>query len=158
MAYEPLDVAKKEIRLLTVAQSLSDKGQVQCSLSTVTLHEQPSFEAISWCWGDPREKAHILLNGYKHEIPASTDRLLKGLCIEHAHAPDARFWLDAVCINQEDIKERSEQVSLMTAVYSQAERVVVWLGEDTSEVCKRAISSIDGLVQQTAGLNLAEIY
>jgi hypothetical protein len=38
------------------------------------------------------------------------------------------FWVDAVCINQEDINERGQQVRLMRDIYKQASRVVVWFG------------------------------
>lgn len=37
-------------------------------------------------------------------------------------------WVDAVCINQQDIAERNAQVSLMGEIYSQASQVLVWLG------------------------------
>jgi hypothetical protein len=38
------------------------------------------------------------------------------------------FWIDAVCINQEDINERGQQVRLMRDIYKQVSGVVVWLG------------------------------
>ncbi|EMC91999.1 hypothetical protein BAUCODRAFT_79562, partial [Baudoinia panamericana UAMH 10762] len=37
--------------------------------------------------------------------------------------------IDAVCVNQTDLPERSQQVQLMTDVYSRAKEVVVWLGQ-----------------------------
>lgn len=40
------------------------------------------------------------------------------------------LWADAVCINQADLVERSQQVSLMSAIYSKAEHVLAWLGHD----------------------------
>jgi hypothetical protein len=40
------------------------------------------------------------------------------------------MWIDALCINQEDLDERSEQVNFMWDIYRGAEKVVVWLGED----------------------------
>ncbi|KAK5164286.1 uncharacterized protein LTR77_009980 [Saxophila tyrrhenica] len=42
-----------------------------------------------------------------------------------------RLWVDAVCINQEDLDERSIQVSSMSRVFANAGRIVVWLGEDS---------------------------
>lgn len=42
------------------------------------------------------------------------------------------LWIDAICINQSDIKEREEQVARMAHIYKRARRVVVWLG-DTDE-------------------------
>lgn len=43
------------------------------------------------------------------------------------------MWIDAICINQEDLGERSSQVSFMTNIYAAAARVVVWLGKDDNE-------------------------
>jgi hypothetical protein len=50
-----------------------------------------------------------------------------------------RIWIDAVCINQQDLRERSQQVSIMRDIYRSARDVVVWLGEDHS----RAAEAID---------------
>lgn len=38
------------------------------------------------------------------------------------------LWVDAVCINQADLKERSPQVLLMSTIYSSARCVNIWLG------------------------------
>lgn len=38
------------------------------------------------------------------------------------------FWIDAVCIDQTQRQERSQQVSMMSSIYDQAEEVVIWLG------------------------------
>ncbi|KAK7177268.1 heterokaryon incompatibility protein [Paraphaeosphaeria sporulosa] len=37
-------------------------------------------------------------------------------------------WIDAVCINQEDLQEKSVQVGLMATIYQQAYKTIVWLG------------------------------
>ena len=39
------------------------------------------------------------------------------------------MWIDALCINQNDIHERSAQVALMGKIFQQATKVLVWLGE-----------------------------
>ena len=39
------------------------------------------------------------------------------------------YWIDAICINQEDLQERSTQVLLMSKIYSQAQCTMAWLGE-----------------------------
>jgi Heterokaryon incompatibility protein (HET) len=39
------------------------------------------------------------------------------------------LWIDAICINQDDIDERNEQVRMMGNIYQKAERVTVWLGD-----------------------------
>jgi hypothetical protein len=43
------------------------------------------------------------------------------------------LWVDALCINQDDIPERSEQVNKMGSIYTNARRVVLWLGEEADD-------------------------
>ncbi|KAI1174402.1 heterokaryon incompatibility protein-domain-containing protein [Nemania sp. FL0916] len=44
-----------------------------------------------------------------------------------------KLWVDAVCINQEDVDERSKQVSFMDKIYKSSETVLVWLGKSTEQ-------------------------
>jgi hypothetical protein len=44
------------------------------------------------------------------------------------------LWIDALCINQDDTQERSNQVSNMREIYHRAKRVVVWLDGDDQEL------------------------
>ncbi|KAF3009093.1 hypothetical protein E8E14_009078 [Neopestalotiopsis sp. 37M] len=56
---------------------------------------------------------------------------------------DFRIWIDAICINQSDNKERAKQVSCMTTIYSRAAAVMICLGDHASpETSKAAISSL----------------
>ena len=43
---------------------------------------------------------------------------------------DARFLISRAAINQIDIPERNQQILLMRSIYSKAERVIGWLGQD----------------------------
>ena len=38
------------------------------------------------------------------------------------------LWIDAICINQNDLKKKSEQVLKMKEIYASASLVVLWLG------------------------------
>jgi hypothetical protein len=38
------------------------------------------------------------------------------------------LWVDATCINQDDLAERSSQVRQMTTIYESSERIFAWLG------------------------------
>ncbi|KAF2267344.1 hypothetical protein CC78DRAFT_457395, partial [Lojkania enalia] len=42
--------------------------------------------------------------------------------------------IDALCINQSDNGELSQQVVILAEIYSHASRVRIWLGEETKEV------------------------
>src|SRR5436305_4814257 len=51
-------------------------------------------------------------------------------CLRHRHETDTlTLWIDQVCINQKDTAEKAKQVVLMGDVYSNANKVVVWLGQ-----------------------------
>ena len=43
---------------------------------------------------------------------------------------DEYLWTDALCIDQSNFQERASQVELMGRIYSSADDVIVWLGEE----------------------------
>jgi hypothetical protein len=51
------------------------------------------------------------------------------------------LWADAVCINQSNDDEKTNQVRMMQDIYSQADTVIVWLGDsqDTDEAALELI-------------------
>lgn len=53
-----------------------------------------------------------------------------GVRAETGSAASGFFWIDAICINQSDLDERSRQVRIMPDIYSRAMGVIVWLGHD----------------------------
>lgn len=44
------------------------------------------------------------------------------------------YWIDAICIDQTNVRERNHQVQMMRQIYSNAESVFAWLGEEDSTV------------------------
>ncbi|KAF4625441.1 hypothetical protein G7Y89_g12730 [Cudoniella acicularis] len=45
---------------------------------------------------------------------------------------ERQIWIDAICINQNDISERGSQVAIMGQIYTNATRVLIWTGEHFS--------------------------
>jgi len=43
-----------------------------------------------------------------------------------------RVWVDAICIDQTNTNEKSQQVQSMAKIYTVASRAIVWLGEATA--------------------------
>ena len=41
------------------------------------------------------------------------------------------LWVDALCINQNDLRERAVHASKLAAIYNRASNVCVWLGESS---------------------------
>ncbi|KAF1850403.1 HET-domain-containing protein [Cucurbitaria berberidis CBS 394.84] len=71
--------------------------------------------------------------------------------------PNDYFWIDAICINQGSLQERSSQVRLMDRVYRQAQKVVVWLGPSDSmtEPAVKAVCAISSVSKRTCEQLLA---
>ncbi|KAL2875866.1 hypothetical protein SGCOL_008861 [Colletotrichum sp. CLE4] len=74
--------------------------------------------------------APITCDGVEIIVGGELFRALRRMRSEERGEP-LRIWVDALCINQQDIKERNEHVQLMGRVYAGAVRTRVWLGEST---------------------------
>ncbi|ROW04628.1 hypothetical protein VPNG_07397 [Cytospora leucostoma] len=61
------------------------------------------------------------------------------------------FWIDSICINQNDIDERESQVKLMGQIYRQAAKTVVWLAEATEDT-DQAIEFLSQLAERRPDL------
>ena len=151
--YRPLDALRWEIRLLQIKNSGWSTSKVECELQTVTLLDPPSFTALSYVWGDPALKEDIIINGKVCAVRRNLARALRNSRNHwHEHFPNRdanefRIWADAVCINQEDIVERNQQIQLMRNIYTSAELVISSLdigdnGNKLTEVALDALSSI----------------
>ncbi len=86
------------------------------------------MEALSYMWGPEGDFRDLLLGGTLVRVRKNLADALEALRSSHFDGARA-LWVDAICINQDDIPERSSQVSKMSKIYRSAERVIVWLGE-----------------------------
>jgi hypothetical protein len=57
------------------------------------------------------------------------------------------IWIDALAIDQDNLREREQQVSMMREIYQKAAKVIVWLGED--QVYERAPRIVNKLAWRT---------
>lgn len=62
------------------------------------------------------------------------------------------MWVDAVCIDQSNIVERNHQVKSMASVFSEASKVLVWLGP---KECGSAFSTVACIASCREALNSA---
>ena len=113
------------IRLLAIRPNVG--GQVlQCRFSIARLSENPDFVALSYVWGGLPPTEEMELGGKRFYIRRNLWELLS-----HVRRPKSLMivWVDAVCINQDDIPERNSQVGLMSQIFGVATLVIAWLGE-----------------------------
>ncbi|KAE9378931.1 HET-domain-containing protein [Stipitochalara longipes BDJ] len=92
----------------------------------VKVSELPSYRALSYTWGAASDPLHsVLINGQDFKVK---ENLWQALVHLQPKRGALLIWIDAICINQEDTRERNEQVRMMRTVYQTAEEVFVWLG------------------------------
>lgn len=131
--YTPLSPSKREIRLLTILPSLLSSSTIKCELSTASLSSTPGpqYEALSYVWGSPADPKLIQLNKQPFPVTQNLHAALRALRPRSGGARRV-LWVDALCINQQDVPERNAQVAQMRHVYAGARSVAVWLGAATS--------------------------
>ncbi|KAN0099779.1 Heterokaryon incompatibility protein (HET) domain containing protein [Hyaloscypha variabilis] len=119
--------SKDHIRVLILDPSQDPSAPLQCSIKQQELEtmEEP-YECISYTWGG-QTLAHDLYcdDGSIVEITANLHSALSRF---RSNSRSRCLWADAVCINQADSEEKSEQIPLMPRIYRNASRVLVWLG------------------------------
>jgi hypothetical protein len=127
--YTPLSGAR-QIRLLKLHAGAEADG-LSVDLTHTHLDKAPCFTALSYPWGDPQPRKAIRCSGLRAEIGPSLHSAL-----HHLRKPDCDIfvWADALCINQEDIPERTQQVRMMGDIYAAANTTAIWLGEESDEV------------------------
>jgi hypothetical protein len=128
--YQPLDRrVRRAIRVLRVQESLRD-GLIACELEETST--ESSYRALSYTWGSEKDgRETVLINGRPFEIRPN---LLAFLRHARKELPGRALWVDAICINQEDNEEKSQQVGMMWKIYSSCREVLVWLGTKADHV------------------------
>lgn len=133
--YSPLETSQT-IRLIH-ARRLAADGNIIVKLRHFDLQQPrcPRFTAVSYVWGE--KKLHpqkVVINGRTCQVLESIHPILALICDDPGVQKDALFWIDYLCINQDDVHERAMQVALMGRLYQRAYRTLVWLGENTPDV------------------------
>lgn len=123
----------------------------------------PRYMALSYVWGQTYDDGshlthriycggrYIRVTNHLHKALTRIRQHLDGGTFAHqGHPVDAiaflqlrsrsrltkgrpALWVDAICINQLDLDERSQQVKAMHRIYSKSSRLMVWLGDLSSE-------------------------
>jgi hypothetical protein len=194
LSYEQLNKVNPEIRLLEILQTSEHNETVRCRMTKVRLASPPPYCALSYVWGDPKNRKTIIIDDIEVSVTANLANALRDFrgnireaalhtgnktdTPEEAGLSDmaslmtmlhlsvlpsavetdlddipwnpstewstnlwnqakkiqsAYLWADAICIDQDNVAERSHQVSIMDQIYQQAHQVVAWVGPNTEE-------------------------
>jgi hypothetical protein len=148
--YTPLQTNRGEFRLLSL-QPGPPSADMELEIYHIKQSSKPKYETLSYVCGAPELTDVVLVRsrpsvkplsqllGYlgldqrnEEPEPITTLGITHNLSvalrqIRHLDKPRV-LWVDAICINQDDLVERSAEVMEMASIYSNAERVIVWLG------------------------------
>lgn len=116
------------------------------------------YAALSYVWGESHSYARkpILVNGREIFVGKNLEVALRVLCASPEFVDGYKLWIDALCINQEDLEERGHQIAKMRDIYSNAWTVIAWLGEERSDSGK-AIDLVRALSEASAKQNGQEL-
>lgn len=122
--YSPLE-APESIRLLQISNS--DDGQLAFEFASTTLDSAASFEAVSYTWGSEDRDSSIkhVKTGDVIYVTRNCEAALRSLA---SNVPRT-VWIDAVCINQDDIAERNRQIRLMGQIFRSASLTIAYIGQ-----------------------------
>lgn len=146
--YTALHDPFQEIRILKVNGTRNNNSPL---VGTITVHKiplrdasrtkrlgnhlrLPAYLAVSYVWGTGPSllRSHeVIVDEQRLPITANIHACL--LSYRGLTPNSIRYWIDAICINQEDIHEKSAQVPLMRDIFHLAIGVPIWLGEETPD-------------------------
>lgn len=117
---------QRSIRLIKLYGATSQDDDIYTDLITASIDQPPPYEALSYTWGGQPKDQVIYANGQKFFITKNAQDAMRQLRPKPGEFK--YIWIDAICINQDDISEKSSQVSMMVEIYKKASRVDIWLG------------------------------
>lgn len=135
--YRYTPITPGEIRCLVLEPGRGNES-LSCTLAVYQLADNPPYEAISYVWGTASRCHKIRCDGRRLFITPNLRDALR-----QCRLPDSRrvLWADSVCINQDDKEEKSQQVRVMSEIYSQATRALICLGPDRIGGCAQQAQS-----------------
>ena len=162
--YTPLNTSLSEFRLVKLKSKSygppesplvqsDEENHLYCELSHHSLNGRPSYNALSYVWGDDSDRQAIYVNSGQTLV---TENLRAAL--EHLQDPDkdVMIWIDALCINQADDEEKTQQVKQMTKIYAMAACTMAWLGcaDEYSGIAMAETRKIGAHIECHNGLRL----
>lgn len=84
------------------------------------------YNALSYVCGDINDRKSITMGGRTFLVTSNLFAALSAM-VQH-HDISTRFWVDSICINQQDPIEKSMEANQIWRVFSHASKVMSWIG------------------------------
>ncbi|KAK6613764.1 HET-domain-containing protein [Botrytis cinerea] len=130
--YQSINLGRPSIRLLQLHKGhWSDK--IRGHFISAWFDDPDSiipYSALSYTWGYIDKVEEVIIDSARIKVTFNLHMALMHL---RSQEEDQIFWIDALCINQENFHEKIHQIRQMGDIYKKAEKVVIWLGRGTEE-------------------------
>jgi hypothetical protein len=145
-SYSPLPLGTDSIRLLRLKPNKDETANIQCEIFEYSLQRSSGthlYDALSYVWGSPDKTLPIFVHNHSFNVTVNLHAALSRL---RNGSLERVIWVDAICIDQANNKEKEDQIQSMAKIYGQANRVIVWLGEaeDHSDQALEAVRLAPG--------------
>lgn len=134
LLYQLLPLNELKIRLLRLESSAGSSTEIRASLIRYDLLDvkngSPNFEALSYTWGQSSVTQNIIINGIAFPVTANLYAFLQQ---EQEAGRGVDLWIDAICVNQNDLLEKNHQIPMMNMIYATARALIIWLGESSAD-------------------------
>ncbi|KAH8194128.1 hypothetical protein TruAng_011710 [Truncatella angustata] len=114
------------IRLIRLKPA-KEGDPLECDLFYASLDDGYHFHALSYAWGSSDDPLPIHVNGRRVNVTRNLHTALFHLRNDRATTV---VWVDAICIDQGNLPERTDQVKHMPQIYRAAAEVIAWLGKE----------------------------
>ncbi|XXH02608.1 hypothetical protein Hte_008987 [Hypoxylon texense] len=133
-----------EFRLICLPAAKDRDSLIHLELETFSFDDCPEYETTSYAWGgedgDSSPCCPIYVGRY-YDVLLHTKNCWSMLRYLRPRRGLRMVWIDAICINQEDVYEREAQIAQMRTIYQSGQRVVVYLGPTMVHDCNKQYRS-----------------
>ncbi|ETS77195.1 hypothetical protein PFICI_11069 [Pestalotiopsis fici W106-1] len=150
LEYDRFEDASEEIRLVEIVHHTDQC--LKLKLRKFKIANAPEYNAISYTWGDAGVTVEIIVNDQTKHITRNCRFALEQVhWHSHLNQPHpVYFWIDSICINQDDDEEKKHQVAMMSRIYTQAVKVLACIGDhqDNSEDLATTLAAARDFAEQ----------
>jgi hypothetical protein len=149
-----------QIRVLSIQRSEKHNDPVRCNFVVTALESPVRYSTLSYAWGPIHaDGSHlddtIICDG--HSFPATSHltsalKRIRQVACGYDKTQDRWYclvWADAICINQDDPIERSQQVRMMHRIFASSDQLFIWLGEHVKDV-----TELNGKLASSQGIEV----
>ena len=157
--WTPVGQHRNEIRVLDLDSGVGN-APLRGRLRPVVLGSslKIKYETISYAWGDTTLVDNILVDNKSIPILASAGSALRNLRVSNTIRT---LWIDFVCIDQKNDREKGHQVGMMADIFQSSRWIIAHLEDDEDNTAKRAFDGIaviyEALLDPAGGLEMVDV-